>query len=230
MRNISMWKELIELWKADNLLQQALNQSYEMLNIAHEMFQKAVESLRQTDTDVDIETRKKDKILNKYEREVRRKVLTHLSVSGTSDLAAGLVLVTIIIDIERIGDYTKNIMDLASLHIPKLKNPEFENELKEVESAVDSLFIKTIECIRTSDEELAIQLLDENKSIGKQCEDIIQQLIKDDKTSLPTNDAVSIALYFRYLKRINAHLKNITSSVVNPFDRIGYKYKGDKQQ
>ena len=34
--------------------------------------------------------------------------------------------------------------------------------------------------------------------------------------------------YFRYLKRINAHLRNIISSVINPYDRIGYKPKSKK--
>lgn len=222
-----MWKELIKLWKADNLLLQALNQSYEMLEIAHEMFRKAVESLRHTETEVDVETRKKDKLINQYEREVRRKVLTHLSVMGTGDLPAGLVLVTIIIDIERIGDYIKNIIDLANMHVPKLDNPEFRKDLKEVEHAVDKLFSRTLECLRTNDDELALEIMNENKLLGKQCEDVIQDLIKNEKEGMPTTDAVSLALYFRYLKRINAHLKNITSSVVNPFDRIGYKYKGE---
>jgi len=229
MKENSMWTELIKLWKADNLLKQAYQQSYEMLDIAHDMFRKAIESLRHTDTEVDEDTRRKDKLINQYEREVRRKVLTHLSVMGTTDLPAGLVLVTIIIDIERIGDYIKNILDLANLHVPKLDNPEFIRDLEQVETAVDTLFIRTLECLRTSNEDLALELMSENKLLGKQCEDVIQDLIKNQKEGLPTSDAVALALYFRYLKRINAHLKNITSSVINPFDRIGYKYKGESK-
>ena len=34
--------------------------------------------------------------------------------------------------------------------------------------------------------------------------------------------ASSVALYSRYLKRIAAHSRNLISSVVNPFERIGY--------
>jgi len=37
------------------------------------------------------------------------------------------------------------------------------------------------------------------------------------------NEAVSTALYVRFLKRISAHLMNIASSIVNPFDRIGFR-------
>jgi hypothetical protein len=32
-----------------------------------------------------------------------------------------------------------------------------------------------------------------------------------------------VALYVRYLKRVGAHLLKILSSVVNPFERIGYR-------
>ena len=33
----------------------------------------------------------------------------------------------------------------------------------------------------------------------------------------------AVTLYARYLKRIGAHLKNITTTLINPFDSIGYK-------
>ena len=33
----------------------------------------------------------------------------------------------------------------------------------------------------------------------------------------------AVVLYVRYLKRVGAHLLNILSSVVNPFERTGYK-------
>ena len=41
---------------------------------------------------------KKDKLINKYERDIRRKVITHLTVQGNESIAAGLVLSTVIVD------------------------------------------------------------------------------------------------------------------------------------
>jgi phosphate transport system protein len=61
-----------------------------------------------------------DKQVNRFERDVRRKVMTHLTVCGPADLAAGLVLVNVVIDIERIADYAKNIFDLARYHPRRL--------------------------------------------------------------------------------------------------------------
>jgi hypothetical protein len=50
-------------------------------------------------------------------------------------------------------------------------------------------------------------------------------LVKEDDKSIGPGDAVSLGLYFRWLKRINSHLRNIVTSVVNPFDKIGFKPK-----
>lgn len=43
------------------------------------------------------------------------------------------------------------------------------------------------------------------------------------KHPLGRGQTAVIASYVRYLKRIGAHLLNILSSVVNPFERIGYR-------
>ena len=39
---------------------------------------------------------------------------------------------------------------------------------------------------------------------------------------LEIGTASAVGLYARYLKRIAAHSRNLISSVVNPFERIGY--------
>ena len=49
---------------------------------------------------------------------------------------------------------------------------------------------------------------------------LIEQLVKDDGRS---NDAVPFALAVRFLRRTSAHLSNVASSVVNPFDRLSGK-------
>ena len=42
---------------------------------------------------------------------------------------------------------------------------------------------------------------------------------------MDANKATAISLYSRYLKRVAAHSKNLISSIVNPFERIGYGEK-----
>ena len=112
-----MFKEIFELFKSDSLNEQALTECYEMLEIVREMYNESIKTLRHSDTtDIPIDIYKTDKKINEFERDVRRKVMTHLVVSGNKDLGSGLILVSVVIDIERMGDYTKNIYDLAIQH------------------------------------------------------------------------------------------------------------------
>ncbi len=55
------------------------------------------------------------------------------------------------------------------------------------------------------------------------CDRIVNELAQGHLEGLASNDAVALALYVRYLKRISAHLNNMITSVVNPFERIGFR-------
>lgn len=221
-----MWQELLKIWKSDNLMQQAWNTSHEMIEITHEMFLESMKALREKDHgQVNKEIRAKDKKINKYEREVRRDVLTHLAVQGSSDLPAGLILITTIIDIERIGDYTKNIAELVDAHEDTLNAGKYEQDLAKVESAIKNVFQKTIDCIKESEKDTALELLSDYKWVNIECDKNLTQIIKQKDKNINSGTAAALAIYFRYLKRIHSHLRNIISSVVNPFDRIGYKVK-----
>lgn len=39
---------------------------------------------------------------------------------------------------------------------------------------------------------------------------------------LPASDAVARALYYRFLKRITAHVMNLLTSLVRPIDQLDY--------
>jgi hypothetical protein len=59
--------------------------------------------------------------------------------------------------------------------------------------------------------------------IARRSDEILAALIGHDDSGMPCSEAVTTALYVRFLKRVSAHLMNIASSVVNPFDRIGFR-------
>jgi phosphate transport system protein len=221
-----MFKEWLAIFKKDTLMDRAYQRSYLMLDLTRVMFSRAKESLRQLEDDqIGIDIYDKDSEINKYEREVRRNVFNHLTVSGAAKLPSGLALVSIIIDIERIGDYTKNIVELALNHPGKLHGGKYEKDLQRVEQALEDNFAKTRDCFESCDETTAINLLEEYKWVNPICDKILIGLIKEEDKNILCGDAVSLAMYFRWLKRINSHLRNIMTSVVNPFDRIGFEPK-----
>ncbi len=153
--------------------------------------------------------------------------MTHCTVRGPTSIPAGMALVSIIIDIERIGDYTKNIVDLARNHPTRLHGGLLEEDLRHVEAALKDNFIRTRNCIESSDEEAAMKLLKNYEWVAGQCDDSLWDIVKERDKDIPPGEAASLALYFRWLKRINAHLRNMTTSVVNPFDRIGFDPKNN---
>jgi Na+/phosphate symporter len=221
-----MFKKWLAIFKKDTLMDQAYRRSFMMLDLTREMFLKAKESLRfREDSEVDVNVRDRDQEINKYEREVRRNVFNHLVVGGKADLPSALVLVSIIIDIERIGDYTKNIVELALEHPGKLKGGKYEKDLQRVEAAVEDNLIKTRDCFETGDKKSALELLEEYKWVNDVCDDSLISLIREEDKDIRSGDSVALGIYFRWLKRINSHLRNITTSVVNPFDRIGFEPK-----
>jgi len=225
-----MIKEILSVFKSNTLMDRAFQRSYDMLDLTHKMFLQAKQVLRETEhTHLDVDVHNEDSEVNKFQREVRKDVFNHLVLTEGEQLSSGLILVSIVIDIERIGDYTKNIVDLAQNHPRRLHGGNFEDDLVRIEQAVLENFRRTIDVFKNSDEEAAIQLLKEFKWISKLSDDCLYSLVKESDPSIASGSAVALSLYFRSLKRINSHLRNVTTSVVNPFHRIGYKPKKKKE-
>ena len=219
-----MIREILKLLSKDNLQVQALSECYEMLDICHTMVHASVESLRLTNSaQVAVNIYEMDQKLNSFERDVRRKVMTHLSLGHTADIASGLTLVSIVIDLERIGDYTKNIYDLAVTHPKRLHAGDLEPRLAAIEKTALGNFDRTVRAFKEGNLEEAKRLMEEYKAdISKQCREMEQELVSG-KSTLPMSEGVTVALYTRFLKRISAHSRNLISSLVNPFHRIGYQ-------
>ncbi len=221
-----MFSKFKELFSSENLLDAAYEKTLTMLEFDYKMYVAAREALRASDTsDLPFDIKKIDRQINKYEREVRRNVLTHLAVSGTSNLVPGLVLVSIVIDVERIGDFTKNIVDLARKHPKKLNGGKSESAVVEMETTVDDQMKQVIEILRKQEKGSAREIMRAENDFGKKAEAVLEDMILAKDKNLSTGDSVCVALYARYLKRINAHLTNIASSIVNPFPRIGFREK-----
>ena len=220
---MNMWRDFLQLFKSDNLQVQALDECYAMLDLSHKMVLASVESLRRRDdSTVDFDIYEMDKKLNSFERDVRRKVMTHLCLGHKPDIAAGLALVSVVIDIERIGDYAKNIYDLARLHPKRVEGGQFEERIAEVEKNALELFERTAQTFRSGDVDEARRLMVTYKEEISRQSDLVADELVAGSADMAASQAVTIALYVRYLKRIAAHSRNLISSIVNPVDRIGY--------
>ena len=223
---MSVFKNLVNIWKSEDSLSQAWSSSNEMLVFSHDMFNDSINALRSGEKNKVIKSiKQRDEIINQYHREIRKKVVTYYSVSkDILNIDSGLVLLNMVVDIERVGDYSKNILDLAKHHPKKLVSEKISDELRIVEKAVIERFKNTVIAIETMDEDIAGKLIKSYRSdLGKISDNLVASSISGNFQIGEEHKASSMVLYARYLKRIGAHLKNITSVVVNPFESIGYK-------
>ena len=223
---MSVFKDIVKLWNADDLLSQAWDESYKMMMLSNEIFTQAIKYLREGENKDTIKTlKKRDVEINIFQRDVRRKVVTHYAISqDIDDLPNGLVLLNMVVDVERLGDYTKNILDLALNHPNIIKSEEFSEDLYHVEQEVISRFSKTLQAIHTQDEDVArAMMVSYKETLTGVSDNIVNGCISGEITLGDESKTVSLALYARYLKRIGAHLKNITTVLINPFDAVGYR-------
>jgi len=94
-----------------------------------------------------------------------------------------------------------------------------------MEEAVEGNFITTKRCFVDEDSALALALLEKYAWVNDACDDRVRDVVQEKDPSIRPGDAASLTLYIRFLKRVNSHLRNIITSVVNPFDRIGFNPK-----
>ena len=160
---------------------------------------------------------KTDQKINKAEQVLRRYLVVHASVHGASEFPTCLVLMSIAKDAERIGDYCKNMFDVASLH-PIDSSSANGLAIMQCKDRVSALLGKMIEAYRSQDAEVAKEHLRECDDIENLCDKKVDELI----IAKGGEDHVAAALAFRHLKRIVAHSKNITTSIVMPIDKLDF--------
>jgi phosphate uptake regulator len=160
-----------------------------------------------------------DHRVNVAEQEVRRKLVVHASVYGSlADIPPLLVYMSIVKDIERIGDYAKNIYDIAAGGAD-FSAAEDLDELVRFRDRASELITEAGQVFYERDAERATELISECDGLADQFDERVTALVT---TDTPGREAVPRALYFRYLKRIVAHLMNMLSAVVMPIDLLDY--------
>lgn len=159
-----------------------------------------------------------DKRINNAEQQIRREIVVHASVHGAHVFPACLVLMSVVKDAERVGDYAKNIFDLAAL-TPARPSGEHREDMVQLKDRISELMADCREVFDTQDKEAAVQLIAESQKIEDHCDAQVAKLIQaGHKTDL----AVSYALAYRYFKRIMSHVLNVATSVVQSVDKIDF--------
>jgi phosphate transport system protein len=215
-----MFKRLFSWWKEDILLKSALEKSALALEKSGEMFAFAFKVLLENEKKVK-KIYEMDQEVNALQIEIRKKIMEHLTINPEQDVTASLVLTTIAVDFERIGDIAKNIAELHAMVVGELGASHYRESIDDLRERTNRALQKTKHAFLEADLRKARELMDEFTWIAYQCDEEVKIVAGDE--SLRVREAVIYSLLFRYVKRVSAHARNFVSSVVNPFHRVGFK-------
>lgn len=222
-----MLAEILAVLRAHDTLGEALELYNSMVENVRQMYALVMAALR-GESSVDAVQNKVyeiDKTVNEQERSVRRMLVNHLSLRTRHDAPACLVLMSVVKDTERLGDYCKNLFEVAEMFGQPLAQGRYMTPLVDISKKVESLLARVGEAFVKSEREIAIAVCHDSHTVASECDMILKQLIQD---KIPTNKAVAYSLLSRYFKRLARHLGNIASSVIVGVEQIDFEHRSSR--
>ena len=217
-----MLQELLRIFRGDDPLSKVADDFALMLNLTREMSHSAGQIFFGEDHDENAQDRvhKTDAEVNELERVIRRSLMTHLAIPGNSaDAPYSLLLMSLVKDVERLGDYAKNLSEIVEIGPDVLPEGAELDELKLIRKNVESTYQVCANVVLSSRQGEAAELIQQGRETARQCDGLITTIGKSDYDASTTTAYI---LGTRYYKRINAHVLNVLSSVVMPLDKVDY--------
>ncbi|MCB0993675.1 MAG: PhoU domain-containing protein [Acidimicrobiales bacterium] len=211
---------------SDDGMTEVARQTRSMLSDARHSFDLAMSALvAGADPAAVVEdVRSTDRRINDTEQDVRRRLLVHSTVQGSSDIDTVLAYLMLSRKVERVGDQAKNILDLA-LEGVDLSAASDIDDLRRWRDDVSRAFEQAQGIITDPRDDEAEAFRTQMSAMSRECESRLRELLHSDE---PAQSAVPRALLFRYLKRTVANLGGIASALTDPFDLIDYSTVDDE--
>jgi len=201
-----------------------VDDSYEIMDRLHhdtqEMFIIAMKGLVDGEDKAE-EVLRMDKGVNRKVQLVRKKVFEYLSMSSVPNITAGLTLISLVIDYERIGDYAK---DLALMREEYGFEGDLRDETKEVlEDMKDQISLMMLEAHRSMEKNevkypTKVTLME--RELKEMYEKVAEAVLEK---GYDRREGMVVLISSRIIKRIGGHLDNIASAGARPFPKLGFK-------
>jgi phosphate uptake regulator len=215
-----MLKSIADFFRGVDWTDSAIESFDEMLEIAERNFVLCADHLVGAEDAGAIrdEIYDRDRDINSRERDIRRRVISHLAASPSEhEIPTALVLTSLVKDAERIGDYVKNLYEVHLIH--EVDREVYDRYYDGIRTQMKDLFRTVRESFRESNPSKAHPSISVGRETMRHCENAIRD-IATSEGSVP--QAIALVLIGRHYKRICAHLVNIATSVVMPADSLDY--------
>ncbi len=202
-----------------------LDDSFEIMDELHhrtqEMFLLSMRVLMDQKTDPQ-EIIKMDKEVNKNVQRVRKKVFEYFSLSSVPNIHSGLIMISLVIDYERIGDYAKDLALMRNeFEFEGNLQEEGRDELGRMKDLILLMFDEAHDSFVNMDEEYPTRVTHMEEELK-----VHYETLKDwtRTKNIKRDEALVEIVSARLLKRIAGHLDNISSSGARPFPKLGFKH------
>jgi phosphate uptake regulator len=218
-----MFKELMSILRSTDPIADIAEDFGEMIELSRDLTSRSGEVFFDEADDPDAERKevsREDVEVNKLERMIRRRLITHLTLAtDTRDAAYCLLLMSVVKDIERIGDYAKNLAELRHDGGAAVPDDQLGRELGELRELVEGMFQNAREVFVSSDSRRAAEIITQGRLVNRRCDALISEVARSEHDAATTT---SLVLGARYYKRIGSHIINVLSGIVMPLHKLDY--------
>jgi len=217
-----MLRELLSIFRSNDPLHTMGEDFAHMLQITYRMTMEAGEMYFGAASTSERRTTlyHQDVQVNKLERSIRKRVVSHLSLSANRmDIPYCLFLVGLVKDVERIGDYAKNLSEVRDFYDQPLPEDDVVGELQEIRQGVEAMFQSASEIFTTDDREQAITHIGNGRNLAHRADALIVRIAHGQYSP---GETTALVLGTRYYKRIGGHVINVLSSVVMPLHKVDF--------
>lgn len=196
--------------KIDEKLSYLKQRILHMATIINNMYAKVYEALDEHNVDKALEVIKMDEFVNRLDEEVNDLAIENLALLApvASDLRKVIAAIKITTDLERIGDYAKNI---ASFVITDgYINEEIKDDVKVMIDNFLTMLDHAMDCYNKENLKWAYEIPLEDENINAAFKSIVDKV----KTDENVDHVIAMSSMLRNIERAGDHTKNVCEHII----------------
>lgn len=209
---------LLEFFTGDQppLIKGAIGDVCAMLDMGRDMFSAASGYVLDNEI-LDVDLAALDLEVDRREQSARHAVLEHLNVDPKREMVLSLKLITVVQEVERIGDLAL-MMGHAGALARTQRMGNIAITLRQLRTRTLQMFDRTRDCFIAGDPVVARGIVADGNVIKEELAECLASLAL--AADVVSNEAVVYTLTAHAISRISSHLTNVASSVTSSFHRI----------
>lgn len=215
-----MFRNIWDALKKNPLIDDSYLIMDELHHQTQQMFILAMKALIDQKGDPE-EVIKMDKEVNRNVQRVRRKVFEYFSLNSVPNINGGLVLISLVIDYERIGDYAKDLANMREEYdFRDAFHPDGREELHRMKDLIIEMFPEAHDSFMAPDQKYPTPVTKLEIHLKEHYDNLRELTLKK---NIHRDEALVEIISARLMKRIAGHMDNIASSAARPFPKLGFK-------